>query len=83
MSRTPTWKISDELSSEVEPIIPTQEELRKTASQKYQRKAGAGCKRKYDDRTYFEAIVDVLRTGVIWNAIPRELFGGLGDSDGF
>lgn len=29
MSRTQTWKISDELWSEVEPLIPTQEELLK------------------------------------------------------
>ena len=62
MSRVQTWKVSDELWAEIEPLIPTQEELRKTTSQKYQRKTGAGCKRKYDDRTYFEAIVYVLRT---------------------
>ena len=80
MSRKQTWKVSDEFWAKVEPLIPSQEELRQTTSRKYQRKPGAGCKRKYDDRTYFEAIVYVLRTGIIWNALPREMFGGLGSS---
>jgi transposase len=29
---------------------------------------------------YFAGIVYVLRTGIIWNAFPREKFGGLGSS---
>jgi transposase len=41
---------------------------------------GGGRKAKYSDRLYFSAIVHVLRTGIIWNALPREKFGGLGSS---
>jgi transposase len=32
------------------------------------------------DRMYFAGIVYVLRTRIIWNAFPREKFGGLGSS---
>ena len=63
-----------------EPLIPSTDELRKTSTQSYQRKFGVGRKRKYDDRTYFSAIVYVLHTGIIWNAFPREKSGGLGPS---
>ena len=37
-------------------------------------------KRVYSDRLFFEGIVYVLRTGIIWNAFPREKFKGLGSS---
>jgi hypothetical protein len=37
-------------------------------------------KAKYSNRLYFAGIVHVLRTGIIWNAFPREKFGGLGSS---
>ena len=79
MKRTKTWEISDEFWAEVEPLIPTKEECRDEKGE-YKRKSGGGRKRKYDDRTYFSAIVYVLRTGIIWNALPREKFGGLGSS---
>jgi transposase len=29
---------------------------------------------------FFAGIIYVLRTGIIWNAFPREKFGGLGSS---
>lgn len=80
MARTHTWEISDEFWALVEPLIPTPEELRETTNQVYQRKIGAGRKRKYDNRTCFAAIIYILRNGRIWNALPREKFGGLGSS---
>ncbi len=77
--RTKPWEVSDELWAIVEPLIPTQEELR-DPNKGYKRKTGGGRKRKYDDRTYFAGIIYVLRTGIMWNAFPREKFGGLGSS---
>lgn len=79
MARIHTWEISDELWAIVEPLIPTPDEIR-DKTQTYQRKTGGGRKRKYSDRTFFAAIVYVLRTGIIWNAIPREKFGEIGSS---
>ena len=77
MARTRTWEISDEFWKLVEPLIPTS--LR-TADKTYKRRPGAGRKPKYSNRTYFAAMVYILRTGTIWNALPREKFGGLGSS---
>ena len=77
--RTHPWTVSDELWNLVEPLIPSTAELR-NKSQTYQRKPGAGRKSKYDARTYFSAIVYILRNGIVWNALPREMFGGLGSS---
>jgi len=73
------WEISDEFWTLVEPLIPKQEEVR-DETKEYKRNVGAGRKPKYDDRTYFSAILYVLRTGIVWNALPREKFNGLGSS---
>jgi len=59
------------------PLLP---ESRREPGRKYLRKPGAGRKPTYGDRTYFCALLYVLRTGLIWNALPREKFGGLGSS---
>jgi transposase len=77
MARIQTWEISDEFWSLVEPLIPTSPRI---GGKTYERKPGGGRKRKYSDRLYFAAIVYVLRTGIIWNALPREKFGGLGSA---
>ena len=77
MARTRTWEISDDFWTLVEPLIPTS--LR-TSDKTYKRRPGAGRKPKYSNRTYFAAMVYILRTGTIWNALPREKFGGLGSS---
>ena len=77
MARVQTWEISDEFWRLVEPLIPTSA---RTAEKTYRRKPGGGRKRKYSDRLYFAAIVYVLRTGIIWNALPREKFEGLGSA---
>jgi transposase len=74
MPRTKTWEISDEFWAVVEPLVPT---TPRVEGQVYLRRPGGGRKARYGNRTYFEAMVYVLRTGIIWNALPREKFGGL------
>lgn len=78
MARTKTWEISDAFWNLVEPLIPT--DPRTEEIKTYLRKPGGGRKRKYSDRVYFSAIVYVLRTGIIWNALPREKFEGVGSA---
>ena len=68
MSGMQSWTVSDALWSKVEPLIPVSG---RSAGRSYQRRAGAGRKRK-DARLVFSAIVYVLRTGCQWKALPRE-----------
>ena len=77
MARIKTWEISDEFWGLVEPLIPASP---RAEEKTYARKPGGGRKRKYSDRLYFAAIVYVLRTGIIWNALPREKFEGVGSA---
>ena len=63
-----SWTVSDALWSKVKPFVPVSGRL---AGRSYQRRAGAGRKRK-DERLVFSAIVYVLRTGCQWKALPRE-----------
>jgi transposase len=77
MARVKTWEISDAFWELVKPLIPTSSRVDEKG---YKRKPGGGRKRKYSDRLYFAAIVYVLRTGIIWNALPRENFEGLGSA---
>ena len=77
MSRKKTWEISDAFWELVQPLIPTDPRV---ANKNYQRQRGGGRKPKYSNRLYFSAIVYVLRTGIIWNALPREKFGGMSSS---
>jgi transposase len=77
MTRIQTWEVSDLFWNLVEPLIPQSPRIEGKA---YVRKEGGGRKRKYSDRLYFSAIVYVLRTGIIWNALPREKFAGLGSA---
>ena len=77
MSRKKTWEISDAFWELGQPLIPTDPRV---ANKTYQRQRGGGRKPKYSNRLYFSAIVYVLRTGIIWNALPREKFGGMSSS---
>ena len=77
MARTNTWDISDELWKHIEPLIP--KSLR-DPEKTYKRLPGAGRKPKYSNKTYFSALLYILRKGLIWNALPREKFKGLGSS---
>jgi transposase len=77
MARIKTWEISDEFWNLAEPLIP--KDLR-NPNKVYKRKPGGGRKPKYSNRVFFAAIVYVLRTGIIWNALPREKFEGVGSA---
>src|SRR5713226_10037103 len=61
MARTKPWQVSDELWERVRPLIPARAPHPK------------GGRPAQDDRQMLEAIVYVLRTGIQWNALPREL----------
>ena len=71
MSRKKTWEVSDELWALVAPLIPPRQ---RPAGRVYQRKPGGG-RKPADPRAVFSAIVYVLRTGIIWNALPKEKLG--------
>ena len=61
MARTHPWKVSDRFWEEVAPLVPAAPSHAK------------GGRPRLSDRQAFEAIVYVLRTGIQWNALPREL----------
>ena len=61
MPRTKPWTVSDEFWERVEPLIPP------TPSH------AEGGRPRISDRKAFEAMVYVLRTGIQWNALPREM----------
>jgi putative transposase len=58
--RTRPWEVSDTLWERVQPHIPERKSRAK------------GGRPPEDDRKMFTAIVYVLRTGIQWNALPRE-----------
>jgi transposase len=69
--RLKTWEITDEFWGKAKQHIPSSLRI---PGRQYRRKPGGGKKSKYSDRLYFSAIVYVLRTGIIWNALPRQQF---------
>jgi putative transposase len=60
MARTRPWEVSDEFWERVRPLIPPAPSHAK------------GGRPRLSDRQAFEAIVYVLRTGIQWNALPKE-----------
>ena len=61
MTRTRPWEVSDEWWEKVKSLIPLAPSRAK------------GGRPRMDDRQAFAAIIYVLRTGIQWNALPREL----------
>jgi putative transposase len=61
MARIRPWEVSDELWERVKPLVPEPPSHAK------------GGRPRIKDRRAFEAIIYVLRTGIQWNALPREL----------
>src|SRR4029453_10490105 len=61
MARTEPWRVSDEFWEKVQPLIPPTPSHAK------------GGRRRMDDRDAFAAMIYVLRTGIQWNALPREM----------
>ena len=74
--------ISEELWKRISEMAPSRNELRGNGKI-YQRRSGGGRKAKYDDRTIFSAILYKLRTGLPWDKLPSDLFGGLSSSTAF
>src|SRR5947209_10040257 len=58
--RTRPWEVNDALWERIKPLIPERKSRAK------------GGRPPQDDRKMFAAIVYVLRTGIQWNALPRE-----------
>lgn len=71
MARVKTWEISDAFWARVEPHLPVPE---RAPDKRYRRKPGGG-RKPAPARQVFAALVYVLRTGIIWNALPKEKFG--------
>jgi putative transposase len=61
MARTEPWKVSDEFWEKIEPLIPPAPSHAR------------GGRTRMDDRDAFAAMIYVLRTGIQWNALPREM----------
>jgi putative transposase len=61
MPRTKPWTVSDEFWERVEPLVPEAPSRAR------------GGRPRMPDRKAFEAMVYVLRTGIQWNALPREM----------
>src|SRR6266704_3851938 len=61
MKRTRPWELSDEVWERVRPLIPERAPQPK------------GGRPAEEDRQMLAAILYVLRTGIQWNALPREL----------
>ena len=61
MARTKPWTVSDEFWERVEPLIPPAPSHAK------------GGRPRIPDRKAFEAMIYVLRTGIQWNALPKEM----------
>ena len=66
-----SWEVSDKFWAIVEPLIP---KPARSSEKEYKRNVGGG-RKPIDPRSVFAGIVYVLRTGIQWKALPKELFG--------
>ena len=66
-----SWEVSDAFWAIVEPLIPRP---KRDEMKQYVRKTGGG-RKPLEPRKVFSAIVFVLRTGIQWKALPKEVFG--------
>lgn len=71
MTKLECWEVSDEFWEHVEPLIPPPQ---RKPNKAYRRKPGGG-RKPLPPRQVFAGIVYVLRTGIQWNALPKELYG--------
>ena len=71
MTKVESWEVSDEFWAKVEPLIPKKQ---RDPNREYKRKPGGG-RKPIPPRKVFEGIVYVLRTGIQWNALPKERYG--------
>jgi putative transposase len=61
MARTKPWELSEEVWERAQPLLPPREPRPK------------GGRPPRDDRAMVGAMLSVLRTGIQWNALPREI----------
>jgi transposase len=66
-----SWEVSDALWQQVAPLIPKPQ---RDPNREYQRQPGGG-RKPLPSRQVFAGIVSVLRTGIQWNALPKERCG--------
>ena len=66
-----SWEVSNALWEIVEPLIPTP---KRDKEKQYRRKVGGG-RKPLEARKVFSAIVYLLRTGIQWKALPKDVFG--------
>jgi transposase len=66
-----SWEVSDAFWAVVEPLIP---KPKRDKEKQYKRIVGGG-RKPLDPRKVFAAIVYVLRTGIQWKALPKDIFG--------
>jgi transposase len=71
MAKTECWEVSDAFWAKVEPLVPRPQRDPKRV---YRRRPGGG-RPPLPLRQVFAGIVYVLRTGIQWNALPKERFG--------
>ena len=64
-----SWEISDAFWQVAEPLIPKPE---RDPNREYKRKPGGG-RKPMNARCILEAIFFVLRTGIQWKALPRDM----------
>ena len=71
MAKVRSWEVSDEFWKRVGPLIPKRE---RESGKAFRRKPGGG-RKPMSDRSIFEGIVFVLRTGCQWKSLSKERFG--------
>jgi transposase len=71
MARIQSWEVSEEFWKRAEKLIPKKQ---RDKNKEYKRKPGGG-RKSIDPRKIFEGILFVLRTGIQWKALPKEVFG--------
>lgn len=71
MPKIECWEVSDALWERAAPLIPTPQ---RDPDKEYRRKPGGG-RKPLEPRTVFAGILYVLRTGIQWNALPKERYG--------
>jgi transposase len=69
MKQKHSWEITDEFWAVAEPLIPKKT---RGCDKEYQRKPGGG-RHPMEPRKVLAAIFFVLRTGIQWKALPKDL----------
>lgn len=71
MAKVESWEVSEEFWERAAPLVPRPQ---RNSTRRYRRKPGGG-RKPLPARRVFEGIVYVLRTGIQWNALPKDRFG--------